>query len=432
MQLAAPAASASSPRSRWLTPFVVSLFFAWGFATVLVDTLIPKLKAVFALNYAEVMLTQFAFFLAYLVMSIPAGLILSRIGYLRAVVTGLLVMAVGCLMFSPAARLGVYPAFLAALFVMASGITLLQVAANPLVALLGSTATSHSRLTLAQAFNSLGTAIGPHVGAALILAGGIVAAPDPATTTPAALAAFRVHEAAATQAPFLMIAAGLVVLAAVFWFARRDTTVPIPEKAAGLASTLGLLRRPRVALGALSIFIYVGAEVSIGSLMANYLMQHSTLALPAARAGAVVGYYWTGAMIGRFIGAYVLRVLRPGDVLTLCALAAFALATTSAFSTGMVAAVTIVAIGLFNSVMFPTIFTLGIEGQASDTPEASGLMCMAIVGGAVIPLVTGALADAVGLHLALLAPAACYLWIALYGRLARQPAITIAPLTAPP
>jgi FHS family L-fucose permease-like MFS transporter len=230
-----------------------------------------------------------------------------------------------------------------------------------------------------------------------------------------------VHEAAATQAPFLMIAAGLVVLAAVFWFARRDTTVPIPEKAAGLGTTLGLLRRPRVALGALSIFIYVGAEVSIGSLMANYLMQHSTLALPAARAGAIVGYYWTGAMIGRFAGAYVLRVMRPGNVLSLCALAAFALATTSAFSAGMVAAVTIVAIGLFNSVMFPTIFTLGIEGQAGDTPEASGLMCMAIVGGAVIPLLTGALADAVGLHLALLVPAACYLWIALYGWLARRP-----------
>lgn len=416
----------------WLVPFVVMLFFAWGFATVLIDTLIPKLKGLFALSYAEVMLTQFCFFLAYLVFSVPAGILLSRIGYVRGIVTGLVVMAVGCLLFAPAARLGVYPGFLGALFIMAAGITLLQVAANPLMALLGKAETSHSRLNLAQAFNSLGTTVGPFVGSALILAGG-VATPDPTRLSPAALVAARQAEAHSVQLPFLGIAAGLMVLATVFWMVRRSARFPSADKPASLGSALGLLRHPHIAFGALSIFLYVGAEVSIGSLMTNYLMQERTLGLAAAEAGRIVSLYWGGAMVGRFIGSVVLRKVRAGSVLAFCALAAAALATTSGFSSGMVAAGAIVAIGLFNSVMFPTIFTVTIEGRGDDTPQVSSLLCMAIVGGAIIPVITGALADRFGLGLALLAPVVCYVLIAMFGLSSRRRAAEMvdAPIAPP-
>ncbi|MFZ5667893.1 MAG: sugar MFS transporter [Pseudomonadota bacterium] len=429
----APAVGGQSVKGAgWLVPFVVMLFFAWGFATVLIDTLIPKLKGLFSLSYAEVMLTQFSFFLAYLVFSVPAGILLSRIGYVRGIVTGLVVMAAGCLMFAPAARLGVYPGFLAALFIMAAGITLLQVAANPLMALLGRPESSHSRLNLAQAFNSLGTTVGPFVGSALILAGG-VASPDPARLSPEALAIARRAEAHSVQLPFLGIAAGLVVLATIFWLVRRSARFPSADKPASLASALGLLASPHIAFGALSIFLYVGAEVSIGSLMTNYLMQEHTLSLAAVEAGKLVSLYWGGAMVGRFIGSLVLRKVRAGTALAFCAFMAAALATLSGLSTGMMAAAAIVAIGLFNSIMFPTIFTVTIEGRGDDTPQVSSLLCMAIVGGAVVPVITGALADNVGLGLALLAPVVCYVLIALFGLASRRRAgkMIDAPISPP-
>jgi len=411
-------ASAETPGAGRLAPFVVALFFAWGFATVLIDTLIPKLKGLFALNYAEAMLTQFAFFIAYLLISAPAAAFLARVGYLRTIVVGLTVMAAGCLLFAPAAAAGVYWGFLAALFIMACGITTLQVAANPLIAVLGSSARSHSRLNLAQAFNSLGTFIGPFVGAALILQGG-VAAPDTAKMGAETLAAYRQAEAHAVQAPFLGIAVLLVVLAAVFWFLRRSPAAPSATRTEANLSALALLRqRPRLAFGVLSIFLYVGAEVAIGSLMINYLMEPRTLALSAAAAGQLVAFYWGGAMVGRMIGSGVMLRVPAGRVLMACALGAAALVALSGASTGYLAAGAIVAVGLCNSVMFPTIFSLAIEELGPDTPQGSGLLCMAIVGGAIVPLITGALADRVGLALALLAPAACYLWIAAYGLLA--------------
>lgn len=402
--------------AKGMVPLVVTLFFAWGFATVLVDTLIPKLKALFALNYAEVMLTQFCFFLAYLVVSLPAGALIARIGYVRGIVAGLVLMALGCVLFSPAATLGIYPGFLLALFVMAGGITTLQVAANPLIAVLGSAKTSHSRLTFAQAFNSLGTTIGPFVGAFFILGGGAMA-PD-ATATPAALAASRSAEAHMIQGPFLGIAAGLIVLALVFFVLRRARIGPAAQVTPG-RKDLALLSRPRLVCGALSIFTYVGAEVSIGSLMINYLMLGKTLALDPATAGKLLSLYWGGAMVGRFIGSAVLTRIEAGTVLAACALGAASLATASALSTGMLAAITVLAIGLCNSIMFPTIFTLAIDRLGEDTPRGSGLLCLAIVGGAVIPLVTGYAADRAGLSLALLVPAVCYLWIATYGALTR-------------
>ena len=283
---------------RGMVALVVFLFFIWGFSTVLVDTVIPKLKALFQLSFAEVMLTQFSFFIAYFLVSVPAGQLIGRIGYVRGIVVGLMVMAAGGLMFAPAASLGLYPGFLAALFVLASGITLLQVAANPLIAVLGDTAKSHSRLTLAQAFNSLGTTVGPWVGAVLILEG-MTELPDPSTLTPAALAALRKAEAHAVQLPFLGIAAVLVAVAAVFWLMRHWKGAPQSSGYASSEPTLAFLRtNPRLALGVLSIFMYVGAEVSIGSLLVNYLMQSSTLGLAAVEAGKLVSFYWGGAMVG--------------------------------------------------------------------------------------------------------------------------------------
>ncbi len=405
-----------------MVKLVIALFFVWGFATVLVDTLIPKLKSLFQLSFAEVMLTQFSFFIAYFIVSVPAGQLIARIGYMRGIVVGLVIMATGGLMFAPAAAFGLYPGFLAALFVLASGITILQVAANPLIVVIGDTQDSHARLTLAQAFNSLGTTIGPWVGAVLIL-NHMAPAPDPAVATPAVIEAFRRTEAHSLQLPFLLIAATLIVMAAVFWVMRHWRGAPQSEAVHGGHSLFALLgQHPRLAFGALSIFTYVGAEVSIGSVMTNYLMQHHTLALAAVDAGKLVSFYWGGAMVGRFIGSAVLRVVSPGKVLACCALMASLLASTSALSTGMVAAVTVIGIGLFNSIMFPTIFSLAIEGLGNLTSRGSGVLCLAIVGGAIVPVVTGAAADHFGLSLALFVPAACYIIIASYGWYARFPA----------
>jgi FHS family L-fucose permease-like MFS transporter len=393
----------------------------WGFCTVLVDTLIPKLKALFALSYAEVMLTQFCFFLAYFVISLPAAKLLTKLGYTRLVVIGLLLVGVGCAMFSPAASLGLYPVFLLALFILAGGITMLQVAANPLMALMGDPEKSHARLTIAQAFNSLGTTVGPWFGAALILGAASAAAPDPATTAPAVLDAYRKAEAHAVQFPFLGIAAVMVVVALIFWLLRDRVTSLRPVESSTPGSSLSVLKaHPRLAMGVASIFLYVGAEVSIGSVMVNYLEQPHTLALAAKAAGRLVSFYWGGAMVGRFIGSWVLRRVSPGLVLGACALAAACLAGCSAVSGGMVAAVTLISIGLVNSIMFPTIFTLGIEGLGDQTPQGSGLLCMAIVGGAVVPLITGFAADHIGLSLSLFVPAICYLWIAYYGWASRR------------
>jgi len=418
-------AGATAP---YMVPLVVALFFAWGFATVLVDPLIPKLKALFTLDYVEVMLTQFSFFIAYFVVSLPAGALIARIGYVRGIVAGLVLMALGCSLFSPAAALGVFPGFLLALFVMAAGITTLQVAANPLIAILGSERSSHSRLTFAQAFNSLGTTIGPYIGATFILGGG--PAPLPAGASPALLDAQRSAEAHAIEGPFLAIAGGLVVLALIFFVARRQRIGAVTQAVAG-RKDLALFTRPRLFCGALSIFTYVGAEVSIGSLMINYLMQSRTLGLDAVSAGKLLSFYWGGAMVGRFIGAAVLTRIEAGTVLAACALGAAALASISALSAGMVAAVTVLAIGLCNSIMFPTIFTLAIEGLGDDTPRGSGLLCLAIVGGAVIPLISGYAADHLGLSLALFVPALCYLWIATYGGLTRLGVVDRKPASSP-
>jgi len=400
-------------KAGWLFPFMLALFFTWGLVTVFVDIITPKLKALFALSYAEATLTQFCFFLAYAVISLPAGALVARIGYIRGLVLGLLVMAAGGLLFTPAARIGVYPLFLAALFVMASGIAVLQVAANPLVTGLGAPESAPSRLTLAQTFNSLGTTVGPAIGAWAILSRGPAPA-DPATLSPAAMAAARQAEAAVLQMPFLVIAGGLALLAGVFWTLRRW----LPEEggsAGGRGVGLDLLARPRLAFGALAIFLYVGAEVAIGTLMVSYLEQKQVLAASPETAGHLLSFYWGGALAGRVVGSLVLRRVKGGAALAVCALAAGGLATLSALTGGTVSGWSLLAVGLANSIMFPTIFAMAIEGLGPRTAQGAGIVCVAIVGGAVVPVITGALADRFGLQVALAAPILCYACVAAYG-----------------
>jgi MFS transporter, FHS family, L-fucose permease len=401
-----------------LKAFVFALFFAFGGITSLNDILVPKLKALFTLSYADVMLVQSAFFTAYFIISIPAAALVRRIGYMRSAVVGLLVMTAGCLLFVPASAFGLFTLFLLALFVLASGITIVQVVANPLISMLGPPATTSSRLTFAQAFNSLGTTIFPFVGSILIL--GSLASVDPTTLSGAALDAFRAVETQVVVHTYLDLAAALIVLTAVVWL-RRKALVEPPAAHTPILRAFNLLLRPRFALGTLCIFLYVGAEVSIGSLIVNYLMQESVFAASSADAGKHVSLYWGGAMVGRFIGAYVLRLFSPGKVLSYVAAAVIALLLASASTTGLVSGWSLLAIGLFNSIMFPTIFTLASEGLGTRAAEGSGVICMAIVGGAIVPRITGKAADAWDLRMALIVPALCYAVILLFGWFARRP-----------
>ena len=407
--------------SRDLRAFVFALFFAFGGITSLNDVIIPKLKALFTLSNGEVMLVQSAFFAAYFIISIPAAALVRRIGYMRSAAVGLLAMTAGCVLFVPASEHGLFSLFLLALFVLAAGITTVQVVANPLISMLGSPSTASSRLTFAQAFNSLGTTLFPYVGSILIL--GSLATVDPATLSGAALDAFRSVETRVIVHTYLGLAAALLLLAAVVWLRRKGLVETAPA-ATPILRAFNLLRRPRFAFGAACIFLYVGGEVAIGSSIVIYLMQGSVLGLAASQAGRYVPLYWGGAMIGRFIGGYVLRAFAPATVLACTAAVVLALLLLSAVSTGGIAAWSLLAIGLFNSIMFPTIFSLASEGLGTRAAEGSGVICMAIVGGAIIPPVTGHAADVWGWKAALIVPAVCYLGILLYGaalRRRRQP-----------
>jgi len=421
----AHASGAGVSSAAWLVVLVVSLFFIWGGITSLNDILIPKLKGLFQLSYARAMLIQFAFFTAYAVVSVPAGAWVGRLGYGRGIVTGLGVAAAGCLLFVPAAMTATYGLFLTALFVLAAGITILQVAANPLIANLGSAATSHSRLTLAQAFNSLGTTIMPYIGARLIL--GSISKVDPAKLPPAAVPAFRAQEAAVIGRSYLGLAVVLGLIALVFWACRKRLGDAGP--AAKMEIGASLLKRPRLAFGVAAIFLYVGAEVTIGSLLVNYLMQPGTLGLDQQSAGERIALYWGGAMVGRFVGAGLLRLVSPGKVLAGAAIGAGGLCLISAASTGGISGWALLAVGLMNSIMFPTIFSLALEGLGKKTPQGSGLLCMAIVGGALVPVLGGVIADRTSLAAALILPAACYAVIASFGWFARRAA---APLVSAP
>jgi FHS family L-fucose permease-like MFS transporter len=400
-----------------LRMFVFALFFVFGGITSLNDVIIPKLKELFTLSYAEAMLVQSAFFAAYCIVSLPGAALVRRIGYMRTAAAGLLAMTAGCLLFIPASSSGTFAIFLAALFVLASGITIVQVVANPLVSMLGKQATAHSRLTFAQAFNSLGTTIFPYVGSILIL--GSLATVDPATLGNEALAAFRTQETRVIVRTYIGLAAALALLAGLVWLYRKR----LSEAAAPGTSILhafDLLKRPRFAFGAACIFLYVGAEVAIGSLVVNYLMLADVFGTGAENAGKHVTFYWGGAMLGRFVGAWLLRMFSPGRVLATAAAAAIALLLFSANSKGAASGWALLAVGLFNSIMFPTIFSLASEGLGKRAAEGSGLICVAIVGGAIVPLVTGGAADAAGLRAALAVPGVCYAAILCFGVYARR------------
>ncbi len=401
--------------------FVMGLFFTFGGITSLNDVIIPKLKELFTLDYTQAMLVQFCFFTAYAVVGLPAAALVKRIGYMRGATVGLLTMMTGCLLFIPASQHATYALFLAALFVLASGVVLVQVVTNPLISLLGPVKTAHSRLTFAQAFNSAGTVVFPIVGAHLIL--GKLKDVKVETLSGPALDAYRMAETQTVMHTYLGLAAALLVVAAFVWM-NRDRLKGERHERSSLAAGLALLQRPRFGLGALSIFLYVGAEVSIGSLIVSYLRQPQVLALDADGAGQMIFLYWLGAMVGRFLGSAVLRVFSPGKVLACNAIGAIALIALSTHTTGMVSAYSLLLIGLMNSIMFPTIFSLASEGLGSKAADGSGIINIAIFGGAVVPLLTGALADKSGsLALALALPALCYGVIASFGWYARKPAV---------
>jgi FHS family L-fucose permease-like MFS transporter len=415
--------------TRPLLFLVVAVFFLFGGITNVADLLVAKLKGLFSLNYKQAMLVQFAFFTSYAIFSIPAGLLMKRLGYFRGIMIGFGIMIAACLMFLPAAWSGAYPSFLAALFMLGGGITLLQVAVNPLIISLGPPETAHSRLTFAQFFNSVGVFLIVSFGARIIL--GETSEVDPATLTGAALDQYRVTESTIIGHAYMGLAGVLALVAVFFWFWRRALDRARFE-AAKLEGTFALLRRPRLAFGCLCIFLYVGAEVGIASIMVNYLQLDRTLAVSAQQAGALLGYYWAGAMIGRLIGGFLLRIGRPGRVLGLFAMGAIGLCAISAFSAGLTAGYALVAVGLANSIMFPTIFSLATEGMTNEAPQASGLLCTAIVGGAIVPLLMGATADATSLTASLGVPVVCYAIIGGFGLWASRHRIAGADLRDAP
>ncbi|HET7845187.1 MAG TPA: sugar MFS transporter [Xanthomonadales bacterium] len=394
---------------------MTTIFFMWGFITVLNDVLIPHLKALFTLNYFQAMLVQFIFFGAYFVMSLPSGRVLARLGYKSSVALGLAVAGLGALTFIPAAKLLSYELFLVGLFVLASGITLLQVAANPYVSLLGPARFASSRLNLAQALNSLGTTLAPKLGGMLILSGAALGATEVAAMPEAQRLAYRIGQADLVSGPYLALAATLFVLGAIVALCRLPALAETIG-GAGNRHTLGdALRHRHVRLAVVAIFLYVGAEVSIGSFMISYLSMPDIGAISESTASGYVSLYWGGAMVGRFVGFALSRRFDPARLLGIAAAIAVALLATTILTRGSVALWSVVAIGLFNSIMFPTIFTLGIARLGDLTDKASSLLVMAIVGGAVVPLAQGALADRIGVQLAFVLPLACYLFIVYYG-----------------
>lgn len=396
---------------------LTSLFFIWGFITCLNDILIPHLKAVFTLNYTQAMLIQFCFFTAYFVVSVPSGLLVEKIGYKGGIVIGLTIAGCGCLLFYPSAGLHSYPLFLTAFFVLASGITLLQVAANPYVTVLGAPETASSRLTLTQAFNSLGTTLAPYFGSLLILSTAVKSAEEIKLLNADELSAYQAAEAAAVQNPYLFLAAVLFLMAAVFAILKLPKiTAQTQQSAVAAEDDRGSAwHYPHLVLGAVAIFVYVGGEVSIGSFLVNFLGEPDIAGLAEQDAGKYVSFYWGGAMVGRFIGSAAMQKVRPANALAFNAISAAVLVLLTMMSSGQLAMWSILAVGLCNSIMFPTIFSLAVGGLGRHTGQGSGILCAAIVGGAVLPVIQGVFADQLGIQHAFFVPVLCYTYIAYYG-----------------
>lgn len=413
--------SASGANQSYGAPLatVTTLFFMWGFLTCLNDILVPHLKSIFDLNYTKVMLIQFAFFGAYFIFSIPSAKIIDWIGYQRSMVAGLLTMGLGAFLFVPAASVPSYPLFLGALIVLAAGITCLQVAANPYVTVLGKPETASSRLNLTQAFNSLGTFLAPFFGGLFILTTARKIE-EIRAMAPDALQAYRVHEAATVKMPYVGLGIALVLLAIAIGSFRlpkiEHAQHPLGEKVSD-----SIWKHPNLVFGAIAIFVYVGAEVSIGSFLVNYFSQPEIGGLTEKVAASFVAFYWGGAMVGRFIGSALLQKIKTGNLLGLCAVCAAALVLISMLTTGHVAMYSIILVGLFNSIMFPSIFTLGVAELGPLTGDGSGIMIMAIVGGAIIPVAQGWIADHIGIHHAFFLPVICYSYILFFALSGSRP-----------
>jgi FHS family L-fucose permease-like MFS transporter len=381
---------------------MTTLFFLWGFITVLNDVLIPRLKGVFDLTYFEAMLVQFCFFGAYFIVSIPAGILVKQLGYKKGILTGLVVASIGCMLFYPAVVVHEYWLFLGALFVLAAGVTVLQVSANPYVAALGPEKTASSRLNLAQALNALGTTVGPYVGGILFFG------------TAGTLAA-SAASAESVKVPYLLLAAALLIIAIVFAFIKLPEIEGHKEENNPVNETRSLTQAPHLTMGVFAIFCYVGGEVAIGSFLVNFFGEAHIAGLEEHAAAALISYYWGGAMVGRFIGSAALQKIAPSKALAFNACMVIALLLVTIFTQGNVALYAVLAIGLFNSIMFPTIFSVAIERLGSLTSKGSGWLCLAIVGGALVPLLQGYIADVVNIQQSFFVPLVCYVFIAWYG-----------------
>src|SRR5215510_8022418 len=392
---------------------VTTLFFMWGFLTSLNDILVPHLKSIFELSYTQVMLVQFAFFSAYFLFSIPWSKVVNTIGYQKTMVVGLSTMAVAAVLFVPAASVPSFPLFLTALLILAAGITGLQVAANPYVIVLGKPGTASSRLNLTQAFNSLGTTLAPILGGLLILSAAPLAIEQLQQLSTQALHDYRVQQAASVKLPYIVISVALVLLAVAIASSKLPRIGRVEDRS-GEKTNDSIWNHPNLLFGALGIFAYVGAEVSIGSFLVNYFGQPDIAGFSPQTAAGYVSLYWGGAMVGRFIGAAVLQRVKTGYLLGVCAVCSATLVTVSMLTSRTVAMASIIGIGLFNSIMFPSIFALGVAELGPLTGSGSGLMNMAIVGGAIVPLIQGALADSVGIHHAFFLPVICYLYILFF------------------
>lgn len=430
-------ASGAAKNYRSAFIFLTSLFFLWGFITVLVDSLIPRIKDLFTLTYFQSGLVQFAFFMAFFFFSIPAGAILTRIGYKKGIILGLLTMALGGFLFYPAADYRVFEIFLLAYFVLAAGITILQVAANPYVTVLGAPEGASSRLNLAQGFNSLGTTIAPILGAIFLLSDTIKTEEELALLSEADKTSYYISEATAVQFPFLILVGLIILLALIFVFVKLPNII----KSSSNSGYGEALKNKMLVMGAIGIFVYVGAEVAIGSYLVNYFISmnmHLAIVESSVMTGiastifriddlasldkkAIVGlfvaFYWGGAMVGRFIGAYLTKVYNPGKVLGAFAISAMLMLGLSMLTSGMVAMWSILGVGLFNSIMFPTIFSLSIRDVGDLKPQASGILCTMIVGGAIIPPLYGLLTDVSGFKVAFVLVLACYAYIMYFGML---------------
>ena len=415
-------ASAPETSSSYGAPLAVvtTLFFMWGFLTCLNDILVPHLKPIFDLNYTQIMLIQFAFFGAYFVFSIPSAKIIDWIGYQRSMVVGLLTMGLGAFLFVPAASVPSYPLFLVALIVLATGITCLQVAANPYVTVLGRPETASSRLNLTQAFNSLGTFLAPFFGGLLILTAAPKSIEEIRALAPDALRAYRLHEAATVKMPYVGLGITLVLLAIAIGSFKLPK-IPHAQHQIGEKVNDSIWNHPNLIFGAIGIFVYVGAEVSIGSFLVNYFSQPDIGGLTPKIAASFVAFYWGGAMVGRFIGSGLLQKMKTGRLLGICAVCAAALVAISMITSGHFAMWSILLVGLFNSIMFPSIFTLGVAELGPLTGDGSGVMIMSIVGGALIPLAQGAIADKIGIHHAFFLPVICYLYILFFALSGSRP-----------